>query len=52
MSIVLLSTVGSYYAVTSPQLNKTMLFNLLHERSLELMRTKLRGPIESCKFAP
>ena len=28
MSIVLLSTVGSYYAVTSPQLNKTMLFKL------------------------
>ncbi len=52
MSIVLLSAVGSYYAVTSPQLNKTMLFNLLHVWSLKLMRTKLRGPIQSCKFAP
>ena len=32
MSIVLLSTVGSYHAVTSPQLNKTMLFNLRRVR--------------------
>ncbi len=32
MSIVLLSTVGSYHAVTSPQLSKTMLFNLRRVR--------------------
>jgi hypothetical protein len=54
MSIVLLSTVGSYYAVTSPQLNKTMLLklNLWQCAVPGTNANKMSGSLRTIDFTP